>query len=170
MKSEEATQVLGILAAGFHRETMEEATVDLWLEIIEPMDATLATKIALGWVKNQDRFPTISQFRHAYHSERRSVDREEGPRALVAIEEVGTGRKTPEWVQRWSRKNRHNCHFEDPRVRAAKGDWRLFPEQIAGEVVYRDDPRFTTGEAAELGMMPDDAWLTDDYHPPAKTS
>jgi hypothetical protein len=65
----------------------------------------------------------------------------------------------PTWVTRWLRRFKVVNALPGPRERAAFEDWRVFPEQIAGEMVYRGDPRFTTAEAEALGVMPEDAWL-----------
>lgn len=163
MKLEEAGQILGILTAGFHRETLEQGTIDLWMDILEPMDAELATKIAMGWVKNQDRFPTISQFRHAYHGERRGLERPalSAAHAATALVEMA-GNTLPTWVQRWLRRYRVVSKIREesgPEAVAKFHDWRVFPEQIAGTTRFSDDPRFTVAEAERLGLMPEDAWL-----------
>ena len=160
MDSKDAAIILGRMTSGFHRETMEAETVDLWLEILEPYDFEIAWRVADGWVKNQDKFPTISQFRHAYHVERRQGDPHELSAAHETPADLGLSESgCPQWVQRWLRRFKVVSEIENPRERARFKDWRVFPEQIVGESKYTDDPRYTTSEAAELGLMPEDAWL-----------
>jgi hypothetical protein len=160
VKSDEAAQVLSLLTAGFHRESLEEATIELWLEVIEPQDAALATKVALDWIKNEDRFPTVSQFRHAYHVARRQADPHELSAAHDVPADLGLGgSECPQWVMRWLRRFKVVSAIADPDRRAQFEDWRVFPEQIVGETRYVDDPRFTRAEAEALGVMPEDAWL-----------
>lgn len=160
MKTEEAATILTMFTSAFHRESLEQGTVDMWIEILEPMDAEIATGVAMKWIKNQDGFPTISQFRHAYHSERRAAD----PHRLSAAYEVPADLgldtpTTPSWVGRWLNRYRVVSALPGPVERARFEDWRVFPEQIAGETRFQDDPRFTRAEAEELGIMPEDAWL-----------
>jgi hypothetical protein len=160
MKESEALEIIRLLGAGFHREAIEPETIQLWVEVISPMDAALATDVAMGWIKNQDRFPSISQFRHAYHVERRRVGQPELSAAHEVDEVLDLDKNTlPTWVTRWLRRFKVVNALPGPRERAAFEDWRVFPEQIAGEMVYRGDPRFTTAEAEALGVMPEDAWL-----------
>lgn len=160
MKESEAIEVLRLLAAGFHRESIEPETMQLWVEVILPMDAALATAVAMGWIKNQDRFPTISQFRHGYHVERRRVGEPELSAAHDVPADLDLGKsECPQWVKRWLRRFKVVSALDDPVRRAQFEDWRVFPEQIVGETRYLDDPRFTRSEAEKLGLMPEDAWL-----------
>ena len=158
MKSSEASEILQLLVAGFHRESLEPATIELWLELITPYDAEAAVKVALSWIKTQDRFPTINQFRHAYHSQLssqriRSID------APVSTNAMGVPTKDmPGWVVRWRRSREAVPVDRDGRFLVEKGDMRVFPEQIADGPKYHDDPRYTLAEADEIGIMPEDAW------------
>jgi len=159
MREHEALEVVRLLAAGFHRESIEPETMQLWVEVILPMDAEQATLVAMGWIKNEDKFPSISQFRHAYHLERRRADSQELSAAHAVPEDLGlSGAGCPRWVQRWLVRFRVLNAMEDWRERAAFHDWRVFPEQVVGESKYPDDPRYTRAEAEALGVMPDDAW------------
>lgn len=158
MKESEAAEIIRLLAAAFHRESIEPETMQLWVEVILPYDAGIATGVALAWVKNADQFPSISQFRHAYFGEKRRSEPE-----LSAAHEVPAdwdlGKSScPLWVLRWLRRAKVIDALPGPRERAAFEDWRVFPEQIVGDAKYPDDPRYTTGEAEELGLMPEDAW------------
>lgn len=158
MKESEAAEILRVLAAGFHRESIEPETIQLWVEVIAPMDAEMAFDVAMKWIKNQDSFPSISQFRHAYHSARRSAD----PHRLSAAYEVPADLglstpTTPSWVMRWLNRYRAVSAVGGPRERAKFDDWRVFPEQVT-DGNLRDDPRYSRAEAEELGLMPEDAW------------
>lgn len=148
MKTSEAGEIVQILAAAFHRESIEPETVALWVEMLEPWNAEVASKVALSWIKAADQFPTINQFRHAYLGEmKRSkpIDLTEA----VEVSRFGLPVKDqPEFVRRWQR------------ARAA-GDMRVFPEQIVDGPKWHDDPRYTLAEADEIGIMPDDAYLDE---------
>lgn len=148
MKENEATDVVRLLAAGFHRENLEPETVILWTELLEPIDAQVATDVALEWVKQEDRFPSISQFRHACHLK---AKRDKPPElsAAIATDDRGLPLMTarPEWVMRWTR------------ARAA-GDMRVFEEQIFEGRRYADEPRYSREGAEAIGLMPDDAWAS----------
>lgn len=162
MKSSEASQILEMLVSAFHRETLETGTVELWLDILDPLDAEISTKVTIDWVKSQDRFPTIAQFRHAYHSERARVLSEERGRP-VSLDEFGLPLNCPDWVQRWkaSRRAAMGKDGRPDRDRQGKllGDWRVFPEQMVDDgPKVTDDPRYSKEEAERLGLMPEDAW------------
>lgn len=158
MKTSEANEILNILLAAFHRETMEQPTIDLWVEILEPYDAEVATKVALRWATGEDRFPTINQFRHFYRAAKGVLSQNHNP--VVATDQYGLPvAGAPEWVGRWKRARAEGAAIEDLKKRLAQGDWRVFPEQIVDGPKYHDDPRYTLAEADEIGIMPETAWV-----------
>lgn len=154
MERDEAALILGRLAAGFHRETMEAETVELWLEVIDPFDFEVAWGVADRWVKTMDSFPTINQFRHACRS---MVKTAEEPRVPVDRWGMPTDGKPP-WVIRWQKAREAVPVDRFGNYLCDKGDMRVFPEQIVDGPKYHDDPRYTLAEADEFGIMPEDAW------------
>lgn len=142
MKLDEAGQILRLLTAGFHRETLEQETIDLWVAVLEPMDAEAATQAALRWVHSADQFPTINQFRHAYRGALPSKTQtvQEVPLNAFGLPQEGQ----PEWVRRWVKAR-------------ANGDMRVFPEQLVTGPMFHDDPRYAA-DASDVELMPEDAW------------
>ncbi len=149
MKESEALEIMRMLAAGFHRESIEPETTQIWVELILPYDAEVATKLALSWVRTSDTFPTINQFRHAYHGEMKRSKPIVIHDQQVKLDRLGLPvTDCPEWVQRY-------------KLARAAGDMRVFPEQIADGPKWHDDPIYTLAEAEEIGIMPDDAYPLD---------
>lgn len=114
MQRHEAETVLGLFMAGYPNETLEDPSVTLWINRLEMLDAEVSTKLALWWIDNEPRMPTINQFRSAVNRElSRLRDEEERehraglPRGPVEM---------PEWVWVWSWMRRN-------------GDGRSLPQQ-----------------------------------------
>lgn len=146
MKESEAADIVRILTAGFHRESLDPETIQLWVEVMLPWDAEVATKLSLHWVKNSDTFPTLNQFRRAYLGEM-LYKKDESP--AVPVDAFGLPTvNLPDWVKRW-------------KMARAADDMRVFPEQIADGPKWHDDPRYTLAEADEIGVMPDNEYPLD---------
>lgn len=97
MNEHDATRVLAILNAGFPFDALEPESVALYRsEIALLADADVATKAAHRIVRGQDRFPSMREFRHAYHVEL-TYTREERPQ----LPEPRLAKEPPEWVSVW---------------------------------------------------------------------
>lgn len=113
MTSQQAAAVVAVLNAGFPRESMEPASIALYVsEIALLVDGQAGIEAARLTVRQAERFPTIKEFRQTY----RSVA--EARRAEVpALPEEPRFTVVPEWVSVW---------FWARRV---KGEKRMFPQQ-----------------------------------------
>lgn len=160
MKTSEAHAILNLLAAGFHRENLPPDSVDLWVSVLEPMDADEASRVALAWATGEDRFPSINQFKHAYRLEKGALAQNHNP--VVATDEFGLPvAGCPEWVERWKQARRAALASGDTlAAQLERGDWRVFPEQVV-DAKYHDDPRYTSAEVKAIGAMPETEWTTD---------
>lgn len=96
MTREQAVRVVAFLNAAFPRDTLEEATVDLYLDELEGWDdADAAFEAARLTVRQGSRFPSLSELRLAYR-QRVAAVRAAVPALPEARHEV------PEWVRVWS--------------------------------------------------------------------
>lgn len=113
MTKEQALQLVALLNAGFPREALEEATIDLYAsEIALLHDPSIGLEAAQITVRQGERFPAVSEFRATY----RSVS--ESRRADVrALPEAARPTDVPEWVKVWWW------------LRHAKHDERMVPQQ-----------------------------------------
>lgn len=123
MNQEAAAVVVATLASGFHMETLEPETVDLWTaELVTLEDFEIAYSVARGLVRNTGRFPSLKLFREAYMAESRHAA-DERARAK-GLPEPSRANTIPEWVKVWS-------------WMRANGDFRALPQQ--GEHVAKAD-------------------------------
>ncbi len=113
MTGEQASQVVAVLCAGFPNQALEEETLAFWIsEIALLRDGGVALDAARKTAREQDRFPSLKDFRHTY----RSIAEPE--RAQVrAIEEAQRPTRLVEWVYiyKWAR---------------AEGELRSLPQQM----------------------------------------
>lgn len=121
MRREDAAYPVGILLAGFPSEPLEKETIELWTDEIQRLeDPELAASVARRLVREEPRFPPLSEFLSRYGGARRrsqEADREIQARSRPALP-VGskTTQEVPTWVWVWS-------------WARAQGDDRPFPQQ-----------------------------------------
>lgn len=114
MTRQEAGIVLATLLAGFPDKALEPESVALWTqEIAEMGDFENADRVARGFVRESNSFPTLHAFREGCRLEgRAAADARSRTRGLP---EPPREKGVPEWVQVWWWAR----HARDPRVEKA---------------------------------------------------
>lgn len=141
MEKKDAAQIVAFLIAAFPGVTLEEASVEIWVQLVAELhDAESASKTALDYAKTGERFPTFPEFRRTYlRLKERTTDG-------VAVAELMSGPEldAPGWVRMY--------HAIRP------GDQRAFPDQ---EVGYRS---LRMEWPPEVGVIPKgeiDQWVAE---------
>jgi hypothetical protein len=101
MTREEAAVVLATMLAGFPDKALEPESVALWTQEIAAMgdDYAIADKVARGFVRESDHFPTLHAFREAFGRQARA-DADDRSRK-TGLPEAPREKGVPEWVQVW---------------------------------------------------------------------
>ncbi len=118
IEQRDAALIVAWLVAAFPNVALEEHSVDLWVRLVGSLkDTEAATKTALEYATNGEKFPTFPEFRRSYLRLKQRTT--EG--VAIADLEAGPALECPGWVRMYDA------------LRKA-GDERAFPEQQRGFV------------------------------------
>lgn len=144
MEGRDAAQIVAWLVAAFPSVTLEEHSVELWVRLVgELKDAEAATKTALEYSRNGERFPTFPEFRRSYL--RLKERTAEG--VAVAELEAGSALECPGWVRMYDYLRK-------------TGDLRALPDQ---EIGYRAGRMVWPPEEGVVPQEEVDQWVAE--HP-----
>lgn len=135
MKESEAIEILNLLVAGFPGTSLEPLSVKLWVETLTDLaDATLATQLALSWVKREETFPKMATFRRSFRSLETSAAETRSDRLGLPEAKL----EAPRWVSVWWY------------ARNVTGDKRGLPEPLWTDVIEEGGKKLPIWEGERM--------------------